>query len=181
MKKPTGLCKSCGAPKERNAWGRFASWYCAACDEIARAKYNIHACGADPITGGSRHYCDACREIRQQRMKEAALRGAATRRKNNPNWARPHNANMFWAGVASSMVARAKRLGILPMLDGSIACVDCGEPAIEYDHRDYGRPLDVQPVCRRCNKKRGTAIWPNADQFKFRLIADTPKPAKRAA
>jgi hypothetical protein len=34
-------------------------------------------------------------------------------------------------------------------------CVDCGGQAEVYDHRDYTKPLDVQPVCRRCNNKRG--------------------------
>jgi hypothetical protein len=74
------------------------------------------------------------------------------------------------------MVAAAKKQGLLPKLDGSIACVDCGEAAREYDHRDYARPLDVQPVCRKCNKKRGTAKWPSADQFQFKRV-----PAKKAA
>jgi len=30
-------------------------------------------------------------------------------------------------------------------------CVDCGGPVKVYDHRDYSRPLDVEPVCYRCN------------------------------
>lgn len=34
-------------------------------------------------------------------------------------------------------------------------CVDCGAEALCYDHRDYTKPLDVQPVCRSCNVKRG--------------------------
>lgn len=38
------------------------------------------------------------------------------------------------------------------------ACVDCGGQATEYDHRDYMRPLDVDPVCRRCNRLRGPAL-----------------------
>ena len=40
--------------------------------------------------------------------------------------------------------------GILPTLDGSIQCSDCEQPATEYDHRDYMKPLDVAPVCRSC-------------------------------
>lgn len=35
-------------------------------------------------------------------------------------------------------------------------CVDCGKRAAEYDHRDYYRLLDVVPVCRSCNKQRGS-------------------------
>lgn len=48
--------------------------------------------------------------------------------------------------------------GDLPRLDGSIACVDCGSPADEYDHRDYKKPMDVEPVCRRCNGLRGPGL-----------------------
>lgn len=37
-------------------------------------------------------------------------------------------------------------------------CADCAGPAIEYDHRDYSKPLQVEPVCRRCNLLRGPAL-----------------------
>jgi hypothetical protein len=37
-------------------------------------------------------------------------------------------------------------------------CVDCGAPAVFYDHRDYDKPFDVVPVCRSCNIRRGTAM-----------------------
>lgn len=36
-------------------------------------------------------------------------------------------------------------------------CVDCGKRAHDYDHRDYSKPLEVEPVCRSCNLKRGPA------------------------
>lgn len=60
-------------------------------------------------------------------------------------------------GPASYAVAKAVKLGQLPKLDGSIACVDCGGIATDYEHRDYSKPLDVEPVCRSCNKLRGPA------------------------
>lgn len=34
-------------------------------------------------------------------------------------------------------------------------CVDCGVQATRYDHRDYNKPLAVEPVCHRCNCRRG--------------------------
>lgn len=37
-------------------------------------------------------------------------------------------------------------------------CTDCGSPAVCYDHRDYSRPLDVQPVCIGCNWRRGPGL-----------------------
>lgn len=54
-------------------------------------------------------------------------------------------------------VRLAKLAGLLPE-QRSCTCVDCGAQAREYDHRDYFRPLDVQPVCRRCNARRGQAV-----------------------
>jgi|SRR5580692_9613105 hypothetical protein len=61
------------------------------------------------------------------------------------------------AGLAHSKVVLAKRAGLLPQLDGSVKCVDCGHEASVYDHRDYNEPLNVEPVCHRCNKHRGSA------------------------
>jgi hypothetical protein len=37
------------------------------------------------------------------------------------------------------------------------ACVDCGKPAYGYDHRDYTKPLAIEPVCRSHNALRGVA------------------------
>lgn len=58
---------------------------------------------------------------------------------------------------AHKAVADARRRGELKD-PGELDCVDCGGPAIEYDHRDYSKPLEVVPVCRRCNLRRGPAI-----------------------
>ena len=38
------------------------------------------------------------------------------------------------------------------------SCMDCGGPANCYDHRDYLKPMDVDPVCSKCNAARGTAL-----------------------
>lgn len=58
---------------------------------------------------------------------------------------------------AHHAVAVAIRNGSLAR-PADFACVDCGKPAIEYDHRDYSKPLQVDPVCRRCNLLRGHAV-----------------------
>lgn len=61
--------------------------------------------------------------------------------------------------IAHSKVQHAIKMGKLKNLKNeNIACVDCGDRAVDYDHRDYAKPLDVSPVCRRCNKKRGPAL-----------------------
>ena len=58
---------------------------------------------------------------------------------------------------ACKIVERAIKKGALPSPRGLI-CVDCGGIASDYEHRDYAKPLEVVPVCRSCNAKRGPAI-----------------------
>ncbi len=70
--------------------------------------------------------------------------------------ARPDRSLYFV--LAHRYVECAIRHGDLPKLDGSTACDDCGAPALEYDHRDYKKPLDVSPVCRACNQARGPGM-----------------------
>lgn len=67
-------------------------------------------------------------------------------------------ASRSWHSTITNMVHGAVSLGLLPKLDGSVPCIDCGKPATDYDHRDYNKPLDVEPTCRSCNIKRGPAI-----------------------
>ena len=58
---------------------------------------------------------------------------------------------------AINAVAKAVKDGVLAPVK-TLNCVDCGSPAQCYDHRDYGKPLNVEPVCRKCNFRRGSAI-----------------------
>ena len=58
---------------------------------------------------------------------------------------------------AQQLVARAVRKGELKPV-AELMCSDCPEPATCYDHRDYRKPLEVEPVCFGCNKARGVAI-----------------------
>lgn len=63
----------------------------------------------------------------------------------------------FAQTTAASIVTRAINLGLLRSLSTcKVACKDCGGRAIHYDHRDYGKPLMVAPVCQTCNCRRGT-------------------------
>ena len=38
-----------------------------------------------------------------------------------------------------------------------IKCMDCDNRATCWDHRDYMKPNEVDPVCKKCNYKRGSA------------------------
>lgn len=60
--------------------------------------------------------------------------------------------------LVTNKVRTAVRNGVLPK-PTTLKCADCGKPADRYDHRDYGKPLQVSPVCGSCNGKRGPAIW----------------------
>lgn len=40
---------------------------------------------------------------------------------------------------------------------GNYKCVDCGKPAVHWEHRDYSKPMSIEPVCRSCNKKRSSS------------------------
>jgi hypothetical protein len=62
---------------------------------------------------------------------------------------------------AHQSVARAIRKGLL-LHPSRFCCADCGNPASQYDHRDYTKPLEVAPVCAGCNVRRGAAIGHDA-------------------
>jgi uncharacterized protein (DUF983 family) len=67
---------------------------------------------------------------------------------------------------AGYAVCLAVRAGDLPELINrltrepkGVLCVDCKKGmAIHYEHRDYTRFLEVDPVCQSCNHRRGPAL-----------------------
>jgi formylmethanofuran dehydrogenase subunit E len=61
------------------------------------------------------------------------------------------------ARIAQKLVQyKVKKGEMRPASD--FPCRDCGEPSTDYDHRDYNKPLEVEPVCRSCNLLRGPAL-----------------------
>jgi hypothetical protein len=58
---------------------------------------------------------------------------------------------------ARNAVQKAVRKGVLAPAK-TLLCIDCNAMADRYDHRNYNKPLDVVPVCRKCNARRGAAI-----------------------
>jgi hypothetical protein len=67
-----------------------------------------------------------------------------------------------WKKEAWEVVNRAKKSGLLPRLAKEFyTCVDCrSKRATAWDHRDYRKPLNVEPVCSSCNTLRGSALTP---------------------
>jgi len=93
--------------------------------------------GVEAVPGGSAYFlCSACKPADHYTLKPAYL--------------------------AHKAVAKARRAGLLDD-PREHSCTDCGEAAIGYDHRDYSKPLEVEPVCRRCNSARGPAKQPRID------------------
>ncbi len=73
----------------------------------------------------------------------------------SPYWDKAKNEKQYnqmrlWA---ANIVQNAKRRGFIGKPDFH-KCKDCGKKATKWDHRNYGRPLIVEPVCHSCNIKR---------------------------
>jgi hypothetical protein len=75
----------------------------------------------------------------------------------------------FCSSVCSGLVARARGAIVAPAIEREIrkgrikrpqefSCADCGRDAEVYDHREYLKPLSVDPVCKKCNFRRGSAV-----------------------
>lgn len=64
---------------------------------------------------------------------------------------------------AGKWMALAIRTGrLLPAR--TYRCVDCHERwATAWEHRDYDKPLDVDPTCDSCNFRRGPAFFGPVD------------------
>ena len=84
--------------------------------------------------GNSRYCCAACKPLR-----------------------RPEYYGWVGKEEAMAAVSAAIKAGQLPHPRG-LRCADCSGPAVEYEHRDYNKPLQVDPICRGCNLRRGPAI-----------------------
>lgn len=100
--------------------------------------------------GHNRRDCKKCKMVYARRWRLTA--------KGKENDQKHYNAikgsQMYVAIKRVYIAVRARRL-VPPFW---CACVDCGAVAEVYDHRDYSKPLDVQPVCRSCNLKRGPGL-----------------------
>jgi hypothetical protein len=84
------------------------------------------------------------------------------------------SAQVDWRNWASRSVDRAVRNGWLPDLSTrEYECADCRGVADRWEHRDYSMVLDVEPVCHRCNMKRGRGRMPVFTRV-FRKVVTEP-------
>lgn len=88
-----------------------------------------------------RPYADRCRKCTAKRISKSIKKSYSKR---------PLRI------LAATKVHKAIKDGVLINLSKNIVeCVDCGKRATSYDHRDYRKPLQVDPVCQSCNCRRG--------------------------
>lgn len=81
--------------------------------------------------------------------------------KKNPDKAKDRARKSTQSGqkAAMSQVHRAiQNNKLINLAISYINCSDCKSRATVYDHRDYNKPLEVEPVCRGCNYQRGKAV-----------------------
>jgi hypothetical protein len=139
------------------------NWAGARWCERGSVQRQLHACPrcAEPMF--SRKLTTICNECQRRLESERrALQREALRKLGLVTPAvRPPAATYQQAQRrAIALVSNAKMNGKLAYLDGTILCVDCKrKPATIYEHRDYSKPLEVEPVCHYCNVRRGPAFW----------------------
>lgn len=92
--------------------------------------------------------CRACKAFLARQWRKSD-KGKISTKKNNDS---KKNTNLMSAKSAVYILVRAKKL----KKASNFNCLDCGMKAEVYDHRDYKKPLDIEPVCKSCNYKRGS-------------------------
>jgi hypothetical protein len=117
----------------------------------------------------------ACRTSRSSRNSswKRTLAKRFDMRPKPANLCRECGVQIYWARVCRTcQKSRARRSYTKAMTKCGLAtrsailrgllppptlfdCQDCGCRAKCYDHRDYSKPLEVEPVCWKCNTKRG--------------------------
>lgn len=116
--------------------------------------------------GGFQSRCKPCHaeDMRYYRAKNPELYRQRWRESYQRHKEKRIAAVIAWkkrtgSGYASVIVSNAVKRGDLPNLKTEdIACVKCGmRRAVNYHHKDYNKPLDVIPVCHRCNRTLGPA------------------------
>lgn len=110
----------------------------------------------EPLIKLKRYTCEECGTVEHRRGGSIYFTCVPCMRKNpTKHW--KLKEMLSGQREAARVVDEAIRYGQLQKAS-KYRCVDCQEAAVEYDHRDYRKPLAVDPVCRRCNLRRGYAI-----------------------
>lgn len=134
--RPPRLCLACSSEEQRR--GEDASLFRLYFGSVRFFLWmNCSSCGERTLAASaSQKFCSACAKSAYRQCRD--------------RWGRDRPL----ATKAASLVNRAIQDGEIPPARGQ-KCVDCGGSADRYDHRDYTKPLWVEPVCHGCNRRRG--------------------------
>jgi hypothetical protein len=149
----TKPCRKCGSTKRYKPKRGRKLGNCKACQKTNSKAWRK----ANPEE--HRAKCKAWRKANPEKYRTTIK----TWQKNNPD---KHKAiNKAWRQThpykkdnpekhsAHVIVNSAVRRGDLPRVS-TCDCVDCGIQAAEYHHEDYSKPLEVEPLCKKCHIKR---------------------------
>ena len=138
------------AAARRSAAGVCAAASIGACSVTTAGCRFCHAVSRLNKNG----FCRKCGPIFRVSMTEMRRRHRVLRRFVGPPTFRQHCLQL--RRITQNAVKRAVTAGTLPNLRLQvIACRDCGQRATVLEHRDYTRPMDVEPTCGPCNQRRG--------------------------
>jgi hypothetical protein len=109
---------------------------------------------------------EASRAYAKKNVEEGRARALARyyEKRNDPDFRKKVTHRALDYAERKPLAARAHDLVQYRVHTGAMRpasdfpCADCGKPATDYDHRDYNKPLEVEPTCRSCNLLRGPAL-----------------------
>ena len=143
----TKPCRKCGSTERYKPPPGKKLGQCKAChkaDAKARRK-------ANPEKNRAKNKAWRQANPEKERARNKAWRQVNHEKiKNNTDKYEKNNPKKRAAHV---IVNSAVRRGDLPRVS-TCNCVDCGIQAAEYHHEDYSKPLEVEPLCKKCHIKR---------------------------
>jgi len=139
---------------------------CSFCTEdftpTSKQQVRCRSCRGKTTAPHSAGYCCVCNWSKREEFSLTC----ASCKETKPARKRLHRRINAFVGVAV-------KLGLIPS-PKAFQCVDCGQQACCWEHRDYNKPFEVEPTCKSCDKKRGEgktiSISGFLDTSKFKRI-----------
>ena len=138
----TGACKACRKVINKT-WKQANPEKKQACDKAWRK--------ANPEKNRAKVKAWQQANLEKERARLKAWRKANPEKIKNNNY--KYEKNNPEKRAAHLAVRNAVKHGALPRVS-TCDCVDCGVPAVNYHHEDYSKPLEVEPLCKKCHVKR---------------------------
>ena len=158
----TKPCRKCGSTERYKPPPGKKLGQCKAChkaDAKARRKANpekyraLSKAWRKANPEKQRALCKAWRKANPEKKRALVKAWQQANPEKNRAHVKTYKQNNPEKCVAHDMVRSAVRRGDLPRVS-TCDCVDCGVQAADYHHEDYSKPLEVEPLCKKCHKKR---------------------------